>query len=142
MCVFVFFFFFNDTATTEIYTLSLQRRSSDLDFRLLAVDRAEFDGDFESVLRTVAAPVSGHGLHRAKYAGPAGLRRLNFHVCPGARPCPAPRGISRSSLAQQDASDKSGARAPFVLAAAGRGDTAALRAEQISRHSTSAANIL
>src|SRR3712207_8415908 len=25
-----FFFFFNDTATTEIYTLSLQRRSSDL----------------------------------------------------------------------------------------------------------------
>ena len=26
----VFFFFFNDTATTEIYTLSLQRRSSDL----------------------------------------------------------------------------------------------------------------
>src|SRR5476649_3028393 len=24
------FFFFNDTATTEIYTLSLQRRSSDL----------------------------------------------------------------------------------------------------------------
>src|SRR3712207_6950786 len=26
----VLFFFFNDTATTEIYTLSLQRRSSDL----------------------------------------------------------------------------------------------------------------
>src|SRR2546427_9569417 len=26
----VFIFFFNDTATTEIYTLSLQRRSSDL----------------------------------------------------------------------------------------------------------------
>src|SRR5258708_37367490 len=26
----LFFFFFNDTATTEIYTLSLQRRSSDL----------------------------------------------------------------------------------------------------------------
>ena len=30
-CSFFFFtFFFNDTATTEIYTLSLQRRSSDL----------------------------------------------------------------------------------------------------------------
>src|SRR5882762_11847592 len=29
--VFSFFFFFNDTATTEIYTLSLQRRSSDLE---------------------------------------------------------------------------------------------------------------
>src|SRR5256885_12438981 len=28
--VFLFFFFFNDTATTEIYTLSLTRRSSDL----------------------------------------------------------------------------------------------------------------
>src|SRR5580698_11365959 len=27
---FVLFFFFNDTATTEIYTLSLPRRSSDL----------------------------------------------------------------------------------------------------------------
>src|SRR5256885_15063505 len=27
---FTSFFFFNDTATTEIYTLSLQRRSSDL----------------------------------------------------------------------------------------------------------------
>src|SRR2546430_11510598 len=27
---FSFFFFFNDTATTEIYTLSLTRRSSDL----------------------------------------------------------------------------------------------------------------
>src|SRR3712207_9110912 len=26
----LYFFFFNDTATTEIYTLSLQRRSSDL----------------------------------------------------------------------------------------------------------------
>src|SRR5229473_8303126 len=35
--IYLFFFFFNDTATTEIYTLSLQRRSSDLvvidDFR-------------------------------------------------------------------------------------------------------------
>src|SRR6266404_9680070 len=29
-----FFFFFNDTATTEIYTLSLQRRSSDLRRRM------------------------------------------------------------------------------------------------------------
>src|SRR3712207_9130978 len=28
------FFFFNDTATTEIYTLSLQRRSSDLGRRV------------------------------------------------------------------------------------------------------------
>src|SRR2546423_13162983 len=32
------FFFFNDTATTEIYTLSLQRRSSDLR-RGVEVDR-------------------------------------------------------------------------------------------------------
>ena len=31
MFVIFFYFFFNDTATTEIYTLSLQRRSSDLD---------------------------------------------------------------------------------------------------------------
>src|SRR2546429_2569967 len=29
-CVISFFFFFNDTATTEIYTLSLHERSSDL----------------------------------------------------------------------------------------------------------------
>src|SRR5256885_8690319 len=32
---FCFFFFFNDTATTEIYTLSLTRRSSDLTGRNL-----------------------------------------------------------------------------------------------------------
>ena len=31
LCVFLLFFFFNDTATTEIYTLSLHRRSSDLE---------------------------------------------------------------------------------------------------------------
>src|SRR5256885_15612120 len=30
VAVYPFFFFFNDTATTEIYTLSLTRRSSDL----------------------------------------------------------------------------------------------------------------
>src|SRR5438128_8599789 len=30
MLVFLLFFFFNDTATTEIYTLSLHERSSDL----------------------------------------------------------------------------------------------------------------
>src|SRR3712207_7263202 len=30
MTFIMFFFFFNDTATTEIYTLSLPRRSSDL----------------------------------------------------------------------------------------------------------------
>src|SRR5438477_9030146 len=30
LCIFFLFFFFNDTATTEIYTLSLHRRSSDL----------------------------------------------------------------------------------------------------------------
>src|SRR5476649_2288861 len=33
-------FFFNDTATTEIYTLSLQRRSSDLIFRWSQNSRA------------------------------------------------------------------------------------------------------
>src|SRR3990172_8955713 len=32
-----FFFFFNDTATTEIYTLSLQRRSSDLTARVVGM---------------------------------------------------------------------------------------------------------
>src|SRR5258708_14668549 len=32
-----FFFFFNDTATTEIYTLSLQRRSSDLRLQIGSV---------------------------------------------------------------------------------------------------------
>src|SRR3972149_11644255 len=38
--LYLFFFFFNDTATTEIYTLSPTRRSSDLDFwRLSGITR-------------------------------------------------------------------------------------------------------
>src|SRR3712207_9231306 len=35
------FFFFNDTATTEIYTLSLQRRSSDLNPATVTGSRAK-----------------------------------------------------------------------------------------------------
>ena len=38
------------------------------DFGLLAVHRAEFDGDFEAVLRAFAAPVTRHGFHSAQYA--------------------------------------------------------------------------
>src|SRR3712207_7709345 len=48
---YVFFFFFNDTATTEIYTLSLPRRSSDL--VLLPFDFAQLadDADAETSAR-------------------------------------------------------------------------------------------
>src|SRR5256885_9651900 len=35
ICIYSIFFFFNDTATTEIYTLSLTRRSSDLSYKSL-----------------------------------------------------------------------------------------------------------
>ena len=38
-------------------------RQIDRDFALLAVDRAEFDRDFESVLSAFAAPVTRHRLH-------------------------------------------------------------------------------
>ena len=34
-------------------------------FGLPAVHRAEFHGDFEAVLRTLAAPVARHGFHSA-----------------------------------------------------------------------------
>src|ERR1017187_1831276 len=62
--------------------------------------------------------------HRIK--SPAGGGRMPA-LPPGARLCPAPRGISRSGLARSDAQVKSIALATFVPAAAGRSDTAALR---------------
>src|SRR2546422_8323953 len=64
-----FFFFFNDTATTEIYTLSLHRRSSDLirtDFYLKeGIGQARF-GHFrraEASMRRAQEIATAHGLH-------------------------------------------------------------------------------
>src|SRR5256885_8959855 len=53
---FLYFFFFNDPATTEIYTLSLQRRSSDLVIFLVPlVWRHPRHPDFPHVYRLVGA---------------------------------------------------------------------------------------
>jgi hypothetical protein len=45
---------------------------------LPAVDRAQFDGDFEPVLGAFAAPVARHGFHPAQYAKIRRDRRINF----------------------------------------------------------------
>src|SRR2546429_9827552 len=60
------FFFFNDTATTEIYTLSLTRRSSDLTLRLVIT----------------GASVSGFGVAVTSAACCFGLDRAVEVVCP------------------------------------------------------------
>jgi hypothetical protein len=39
-------------------------RQIDGDFRLLAIDRTDFKGDFKPVLGGFAAAIAGHGFHR------------------------------------------------------------------------------
>src|SRR5229473_5820234 len=68
-----FFFFFNDTATTEIYTLSPTRRSSDL----LTVHDA---GERDETLLTVNQPAHGATLRRSE-EHTSELQSLAYLVC-------------------------------------------------------------
>ena len=52
-------------------------------FRLPAVHRAEFHGDFEAVPRALAAPVARHGFHWGEYAKIPRGRRINFPFSEG-----------------------------------------------------------
>src|ERR1039457_1292027 len=84
------FFFFNDTATTEIYTLSLHERSSDLSTRWWRCGRSK-DGTHEGMaagnawgrLRTVAPLPAAFFRQRTGYhLGPnrACADRRHLHV--------------------------------------------------------------
>src|SRR2546430_10316980 len=69
----VSFFFFNDTATTEIYTLSLTRRSSDLGVH--SEDKADAHGD-------------AHGEHNGPERngrGQSGHRKIDKQTDPAAK---------------------------------------------------------
>src|SRR5476649_3095266 len=50
------------------------------DLRLPAVDRAQLDGDLETVPRAFAATVTRHGFHPAHYAKISRRKRINFQI--------------------------------------------------------------
>jgi hypothetical protein len=67
----------------QIPDLSLQHLhfpwQSDGDFGLFAIDRADLDGDLETLLGAFSAPVSRHRFHPQKHSQPtAAMSNLEF----------------------------------------------------------------
>src|SRR2546427_3806035 len=84
----MFFFFFNDTATTEIYTLSLHDA--------LPISQQRVHGGRATILRGASAP-GGRGAIDRRGAGPRAARRLLPSGPAGVRPGRAARGADRKS---------------------------------------------